>query len=199
MDGNDWLEEIKLLYRQYKKNCERAAAQVSDDDFFTTFGQNPNSIAVLMKHVGGNNRSRWHDFLTTDGEKRDRNRESEFIAEGEGRSSIYEQWEEGWRIAFETLESLEPADLEKKVTIRGQTHSVVQAIQRNLNHVVYHTGQIVQLARHFTGDAWQTLSIAPGKSEEHNAAMRAKYGDWWADELSKETEDSELRMKSKCY
>ena len=144
-----------------------------------------------MKHVGCNHRSRWRDFLTTDGEKRDRNRESEFIADSESRSSIHEKWQEGWRIAFETLESLEPADLEKTITIRGQTHSVVQAIQRNLNHVVYHTGQIVQLARHFTGDAWQTLSIAPGKSEEHNAAMRAKYGDWWADELSKETEDIE--------
>ncbi len=86
MNGNDWLEEIKSLYRQYKKNCERAAAQVSDDDFFTTFGQSPNSVAVIMKHVGGNNRWRWRDFRTTDGEKRDR--ESEFIAEGEGRSSI---------------------------------------------------------------------------------------------------------------
>ncbi len=144
-----------------------------------------------MKHVGCNNRSRWRDFRTTDGEKLDRNRESEFIVDSESRSSIHKKWQEGWRIAFETLESLEPADLEKTVTIRGQAHSVVQAIHRNLNHVVYHTGQIVQLARHFTGDAWQTLSIAPGKSEEHNAAMRARYGDWWADEQNKKTEDSD--------
>ncbi len=121
MDGNDWLEEIKSLYRQYKKNCERAAAQVSDDDFVTSFGQSPHSIAVLMKHVECNHRSRRRDFLTTDGEKRDRNRESEFIADSESRSSIHKKWQEGWRIAFETLESLEPADLEKTITIRGQT------------------------------------------------------------------------------
>lgn len=191
MDAKAWLEEINVLYRQYKKNCERAAAQVSDDDFFNLFGQSPNSIAVLMKHIGHNHGSRWRDFLTTDGEKRGRNRESEFTAEGEKRSSIHEQWEEGWHIAFETLDSLDPADLEKTITIRGQPHSVIQAIQRNLNHVVYHTGQIVQLARHFTGEKWQTLSIAPGKSGEHNAAMRAKYGDWWADEQNKETEDNE--------
>ena len=191
MDDNSGLEEINSLYRQYKKKCERAAAQVSDDDFFTTFGQNPNSIAVIMKHIGGNNRSRWRDFLTTDGEKRDRDRESEFIAEDESRSTIYEQWEEGWRIAFETLDSLEPADLERTITIRGELHTVIQALHRNLNHVIYHTGQIVQLARHFTGDAWQTLSIAPGKSEEYNTAMRVKYGDWRTNEQNKKTEDTE--------
>jgi len=110
MDAKAWLVEIKSLYRQYKKNCERAAAQVSDDDFFNSFGQSPHSIAVLMKHIGGNLPSRWLDFLTTDGEKRDRNGESEFTAEGEHRSSIHEQWEEGWHIVFETLDSLEPAD-----------------------------------------------------------------------------------------
>ena len=191
MDAKVWLEEMNSLYRQYKKNCERAAIQVSDDDFFNAFGQSPNSIAVLMKHVGRNHRSRWRDFLTTDGEKRDRNRETEFTAGDESRSSIDEKWQEGWRIAFETLESLVSDDLEKTITIRGKPHSVIQAIQRNLNHVVYHTGQIVQLARHFTAEKWQTLSIARGKSEEHNAAMQARYGDWWANERNKETGDNE--------
>lgn len=182
MDGRTWLEEVLALYRQYKKKCERAATQVSDDQFFASFGRSPHSIAVLMKHLGGNHRSRWRDFLTTDGEKRDRHREGEFTARGETRASIQAKWEEGWRVAFETLASLRPADLERTVTIRGQRLSAIQAIHRNLNHVVYHTGQIVQLARHFTGEAWQTLSIAPGKSEEFNAAMRAKYGEWWATE-----------------
>lgn len=182
MDGAAWLEEVGSLYRRYKSHCERAAAQVSDEDFFLPVGRSPHSIAVLTKHLGGNHRSRWRDFLTTDGEKRDRDRESEFIAEGETRAAIEARWEEGWAIAFESLAGLEPADLDRTVTIRGEPLSVMQAIHRNLNHVVYHTGQIVQLARHFTGDAWQTLSIAPGKSEEHNAAMRAKYGDWWARE-----------------
>ena len=187
MDGRNWLDEVTALYREYKSQCERAAAQVSDDDLFKPLGRNPNSIAVLMKHLGGNHRSRWREFLSADGEKRDRQREGEFTVEGETRASIQAKWEEGWSVAIETLASLEPADLERTITIRGQSLSVTQAIRRNLNHVVYHTGQIVQLARNFAGDAWQTLSIAPGKSEEFNAAMRAKYGDWWADEHDHDT------------
>lgn len=182
MDERAWLEEVLALYRQYKDHCERAAEQVGDEEFFAPFGRSPHSIAVLMKHLAGNHRSRWRDFLTTDGEKRDRQREGEFTAEGETRASIQEQWAQGWGIALETLASLEPTDLERTITIRGEPLSVVQAIHRNLNHVVYHTGQIVQLARHLSADAWQPLSIAPGKSEEFNARMRAKYGDWWAGE-----------------
>ena len=182
MDAETWLADVTALYREYKAMCERAAAQVPDDGFFEPVGRSPHSIAVLMKHLGGNHRSRWRDFLTTDGEKRDRDRESEFTAAGETRESITAKWEEGWRIALDTLESLEPGDLERTITIRGQPRSVVQAIHRNLNHVVYHTGQIVQLARHHAGDAWETLGIAPGKSEEFNAEMRARYGDWWADD-----------------
>lgn len=185
MDGSAWLEDVRSLYRRYKSYCERAAAQVSDEDFFTPLAGSPISIAVLMKHLAGNHRSRWRDFLTTDGEKRDRDRESEFTAEGETRASIEALWEEGWAIAFEELSALEPTDLERIVTIRGEPLSVVQAIHRNLTHLAYHTGQIVQLARRFAGDAWQTLSIAPGKSEEYNAAMRAKHGDWWTSEAGK--------------
>lgn len=182
MEGRTWLEDVKTLYRQYKGYCERAAAQVSDEDFFTPLAGSPNSIAVLMKHLGGNHRSRWRNFLTTDGEKRDRDRESELTVEGETRASIEARWEAGWAIAFEELAALEPTDLERTVTIRGEPLSVVQAIHRNLTHAAYHTGQIVQLARRFAGEAWQTLSIAPGKSEEFNGAMRAKHGDWWAGE-----------------
>ena len=178
MDGRAWLDEVESQYRQYKAYCERAAAQVSDEDFFTALAGSPNSIAVLMKHLGGNHRSRWRSFLTTDGEKRDRDREGEFTEEGETRASIEARWEEGWAIAFEELAALKSADLDRTVTIRGEPLSVMQAVHRNLCHVGYHTGQIVQLARHFAGDAWQTLSIAPGKSEEFNAAMRAKYGGW---------------------
>lgn len=182
MDGRAWLDEIIALYRQYKDFCERAAAQVSDEDLFGRVGRGPHSIAILMKHLGGNHRSRWRDFLTSDGEKRDRHRDNEFSDEGETRASIREKWDEGWRITFETLESLGPDDLGRTVTIRGQPLSVVQAILRNLTHLAYHTGQIVDYARHFAGDAWQTLSVAPGKSEEFNAAMRARYGDWWEKE-----------------
>ena len=179
MDGSAWLDDILVLYREYKEKCERAVAQVSDDDLFVAVGRCPHSIAILLKHLGGNHRSRWRDFLTSDGEKRDRRREDEFTVAEETRGSVQAKWEEGWRIAIDTLASLEPADLERTITIRGEPLSVVQAIHRNLNHVVYHTGQIVQIVRHFSGDNWQTLSIPPGKSEEFNAAMREKYGDWW--------------------
>ena len=178
MDADAWLDEIRTLYRRQKKQCERAAAQVTDAQLFEPCGDNPQSIAILMKHLGGNHRSRWRDFLTSDGEKPDRHRDSEFVVEGETRADVEARWEEGWRIAFETLDSLTAPDLDRTITIRGEPHSVVQAIQRNLTHAAYHAGQIVQLARHHAGDAWQTLSVAPGKSEEHNAAMRAKYGDW---------------------
>ncbi|MHC4137637.1 MAG: DUF1572 family protein [Planctomycetota bacterium] len=120
LNGQAWLDEVLNLFRQYKDHCERAAAQASDDEFFTPFGRSPHSIAVLMKHVAGNHRSRWRDFLETDGEKRDRHRESEFSAQGETRASVQAKWVEGWRVALETLASLEPADLARTVTIRGQ-------------------------------------------------------------------------------
>ena len=182
MDGNLWLNEIRDLYRQYKSKCERAAAQVSDQDLFKQFGECPHSIAILMKHVGNNHSSRWRDFLTTDGEKRDRNREKEFITSEDDRDSITQVWEQGWLTAFTSLSDLTEEHLDKTITIRGEPMNVITAIHRNLNHIVYHTGQIVMLARHFTGENWQTLSIAVGKSDAHNAAMQEKYGNWWAKE-----------------
>ncbi len=182
MNARTWLDDIVKLYRQHKKQCERAVAQVSDEEFFVALPGNPNSIAVIMKHLGRNHRSRWRDFLTTDGEKRDRDRDTEFVVDGESRADIMAHWEEGWGIAFDSLATLVPEDLERTITIRGEPHSVVQAIHRNLNHVVYHTGQIVHMARHLAGDRWKTLSVPPGKSQEFNAKMREKYGDWWAKE-----------------
>jgi uncharacterized damage-inducible protein DinB len=178
MNERAWLDEIISQYRSHKKRCERAVEQVSDEDLFRPLSGNPASIAVVMKHLGGNHRSRWRDFLTTDGEKADRNRDQEFVVEGETPESIRAIWGEGWRITFDTLESLEPDDLEKTITIRGEPHTVVQALTRNLTHLAYHTGQIVHLARHYAGDDWQTLSVAIGKSEEHNAQMRERWGDW---------------------
>ncbi len=177
MDGRAWLDEVIVQYHGYKRQCESAAEQVSDIEFKAMLG--PHSIAILMKHIGGNLRSRWRDFLTSDGEKRDRKREGEFTAEGETRASILDKWEESWRIASASLTALQLADLERMITIRGQSLSVVKAIHRNLCHVSNHAGQIVLLARNFRGEGWQTLSIAPGQSEEHNSAMRDKYGDWW--------------------
>jgi len=178
MNGETWLEEVRALFGRYKEMCEKAAAQVSDEDFFAVLGAGENSIAVLMKHLGGNHRSRWRDFLTTDGEKADRHRDQEFVVEGETRASIMALWNEGWDLLFANLEPLSESDLERTITIRGEPHSVPQAIQRSLTHSAYHTGQVVQLARHHAGADWQTLSVAPGRSKEHNAAMRAKFGDW---------------------
>ena len=186
MDPERYLDNARREFRRSKDLSDGAMDQLDAEQLFVTLGEDENSIAIIMKHMAGNMFSRWRDFLTTDGEKRDRQRESEFRAEGESRAEIESVWQEGWRIALEELASLEPSDLTHAITIRGEPMSVVQAIHRNLNHVVSHTGQLLQLARHLTGDAWKTLSIAPGKSDEHNAAMRAKYGDWWAAEHDRE-------------
>lgn len=140
---------------------------------------------MINQHLGENHRSRWRDFFDTDGEKRDRNRDEEFIVEGESRESIYEKWHAGWEIAFETLDKIDKRDLDRLITIRGEASSVAKAIQRNLTHVAYHAGQIVQLARQFVGENWKTLSIAVGKSEEYNSEMREKYGDWYIKEDQK--------------
>ena len=178
MISDSFIGEILDAYRDQKLLPERAAAQVSDAEFFATTRAGTPSIAIVMKHVGGNLRSRWRDFLTTDGEKADRHRDREFETEGLSRAEIEAMWNEGWRIALETLASLEPADLERRVTIRGEPHGVVRAILRNLAHSAYHAGQIIQLARHFKGDQWQSLSVPLGQSEAHNASMRARFGDW---------------------
>lgn len=179
MDAKTWLDEVIDEYRQMRRKCERAAEQVRDEDFFATSGDYPMSVGLQMKHVGGNLRSRWRDFLSTDGEKADRRRDAEFEHEhGETREAIEAHWRGGWSIALASLEALEPRDLERTVTIRGEPHTVTRAIQRNLTHVSYHAGQIVLLARHFAGDAWQTLSVAVGESAQHNEDMRRRYGDW---------------------
>ncbi len=178
MNGAAWLDEVLAQYRYRKNQCERAVAQVTEEQLFETVGEIPLCLAAQMKHIGGNHRSRWRDFLTSDGEKPDRNRDDEFVVDGETPDSIRALWNEGWRITVEALESLTAQDLEKTVTIRGEPHTVVRAVQCNLTHLSYHTGQIVSLARHFAGESWQTLSIAPGESETYNRRMRGKWGSW---------------------
>ena len=168
MELQGFLAEALGQYRRYKEYAERAAAQVSDEDFFRTLDPESTSIAVIMKHLAGNHRSRWRDFLTSDGEKPDRRRDGEFQVHDEGRPAIEARWQEAWQITFESLESLSEGDLQRTITIRGEPHSVLQAVARNLTHLAYHVGQIVWLARHFAGPSWQTLSIPRGKSEEYN-------------------------------
>jgi hypothetical protein len=156
-----YLDDVIGEYRKQKQLAERAIAQVGNDaDLFVTLGADENSIATIVKHLAGNLRSRWTDFLGSDGEKPDRNRDLEFEnVRGETRVSLLARWALGWRVLFDTLEALKPEDLSRTVVIRNEPHTVVQAITRNLTHTAHHVGQIVFLAKHFAGDGWRTLSI----------------------------------------
>ena len=157
-------------FRDYKKLGERAFAQLSDEDFFRTIDDESNSIAVIIKHIAGNMLSRWTDFLTTDGEKPERNRDMEFVMLPERRRTRCSRfWEKGWKCTFEALEPLTPDDLMRTVKIRGEDHTVVQAINRQIAHYANHIGQIVYLAKHFKSSEWQSLSVPKNKSAEFNA------------------------------
>jgi hypothetical protein len=156
------------VFRYYKNLGERAMAQCPDEALFTTLDTESNAISIIVKHMAGNMRSRWTDFLTTDGEKPDRNRDSEFEAPPKTRAELMETWESGWKHVFGALEPLTDADLARTVTIRGEPHSVMQAINRQVAHYSYHVGQIVYLARHFARDQWQSLTIPKKKSAEFN-------------------------------
>lgn len=147
-------------FRRLKGLAEDALAQVADNRFFDTLDPESNSLAAILKHVAGNLRSRWTDFLTSDGEKPDRRRGTEFVIEpGDTRTALMDRWEAGWKVLFEAIEPLTPEDLDRTVRIRGEPHSVLKAIQRQVSHYAYHVGQIVFLAKHFAGPRWRTLSI----------------------------------------
>jgi len=156
------------VFQYYKKLAERAMAQCPDAGLFTILDAESNSIAIIVKHMAGNMRSRWTDFLTSDGEKPDRNRDTEFEAPPTTRAELMEMWERGWKLLFGALEPLGDADLTRTITIRTEPHSVMQAINRQVAHYSYHAGQIVYLARHFAGDKWQTLTIPKKKSAKFN-------------------------------
>ena len=164
-----YLTDALTVLRQYKKAGEDAMAQVSDADLTALLDPDANSIALIVKHMAGNMRSRWTDFLTTDGEKPDRNRDQEFeITSATTRAEVMHWWEQGWGHVFSAIEALKPEDLTRTVTIRGEPHTVLQAINRQLAHYAYHIGQIVFLAKHFRSSDWKSLSIPRGKSEEYN-------------------------------
>jgi len=173
--GQYYLDDARWTFSYYKKLAEGAMAQISDEDFFRTLDSESNSIAVNMKHMAGNMISRWTDFLTTDGEKPERNRDIEFvILPGTTRNEMVAYWETGWKRAFDAVEPLQPDDLMRTVRIRGQDHTVVQAINRQLAHYAYHVGQIVYLAKHFRSSEWQSLSVPKNKSAEFNAYLEEK-------------------------
>jgi uncharacterized damage-inducible protein DinB len=172
--STSYLQDSIGLFRYYKKLGDRALAQCPDEALFITLDGESNSIAIIVKHLSGNMRSRWLDFLTTDGEKPDRNRDTEFETPPSTRAELIEQWERGWKYVFDALEPLTEADLTRTVTIRTEPHSVMQAINRQVAHYAHHVGQILFLAKHLTftkTGKWESLSVPRGKSADMNAKV----------------------------
>ncbi|HEU4585988.1 MAG TPA: DUF1572 family protein [Gemmatimonadaceae bacterium] len=173
--GSAFLTDVRKRFESMKTAVERAAAQVSDEQFFQPLEEDGNSIALLMKHMSGNLESRFTDFLASDGEKSTRDRDGEFVREaGDTRETIAAKWERGWSALWGALDSLNARDLLKTVRIRGEAHTVVQALLRQVAHQSQHAGQVVILARHWAGEGWETLSIPRGKSKEFGARMRER-------------------------
>jgi hypothetical protein len=169
--ASHYLEDALLSFRKQRKLAEEALEQVSDEQFFHAVDPESNSLALIVKHVAGNQRSRWRDFLSSDGEKPDRRRDTEFeLAGDDDRAALMARWHEGWDLVLSTIAALRPDDLLRTVTIRGEPHSVLEAIDRQLVHYAHHAGQIVFLAKHLAGPRWRTLSIARGRSSEHEVA-----------------------------
>jgi uncharacterized damage-inducible protein DinB len=164
----EFMSAARNAFEANKRLADRAVEQVPDDKLHVALDENTNSIAVMMKHVAGNLISRWTNFLTTDGEKPERNRDDEFVDSFTSRAEVLEYWERGWARLLETLKSLKTEDLEKTVFIRGEPHSVPLALERSLGHTCYHVGQIVQLARIHAGEHWITLTIPKGGSDQFN-------------------------------
>jgi hypothetical protein len=160
-----YLEDALWLFRYYKRQAEGAMEQVADEQLYAALDAEMNSIAVLVKHLAGNMRSRWVDFLATDGEKPDRNRDGEFVEPPPGRPALMKVWEDGWNHVFAAIEPLTEADLARTVFIRGEAYSAMQAIQRQVAHYACHCGQIVLLAKHFQSDRWKSLSIPRRKPD----------------------------------
>ena len=167
-----YLEDAIASFRAYKKLAEKAFDQLKEEEYFATLDEESNSIAVIMKHIAGNMFSRWTDFLTTDGEKPDRNRDMEFVIDLETtKDDVRAYWERGWKCLFNALEPLQPEDFDKRVLIRGEAHTIVQAINRQMMHYAQHIGQIVFLAKHFRSAEWKSLSVPRNRSAEFNAYL----------------------------
>jgi hypothetical protein len=168
--GKTYIEDFVAQFRFLKTLAEKAIARLSDEELFKTIDAESNSVAIVMGHIGGNLRSRWTDFLTSDGEKPDRNRDIEFEPPSD-RARAVAIWESGWRALFDNFGALKPEDLLKTVYIRGEPHSVVKAADRSLQHTAYHVGQIVFLAKHLRAADWESLSIPRGQSSSFNRRM----------------------------
>lgn len=165
--STSYVQDSLAVFRSWKGLAEKAMAQMKDEDFHVALDPESNSVAVIVKHMAGNMRSRWRDFLTTDGEKPDRHRDTEFeMAEKLTRAQIMQMWERGWQYVWDALEPLTDADLDRKVYIRSEPHSVMQAINRQVAHYANHIGQIIFLAKHLRSSEWKAVTIPRGKSEE---------------------------------
>jgi hypothetical protein len=170
-----YLDDAVTTFKDYKVLAEKAFEQLSAEEFFLAIDAEANSVAVIIKHMAGNMISRWTDFLTSDGEKPDRHRDMEFvITEGTTHDDLLAYWERGWACVFKAVEPLRPEDFDRKVLIRGEEHSIVEAINRQLTHYAYHTGQIVFLAKHIRSADWKSLSIPRNRSSEFNAYLEEK-------------------------
>lgn len=179
--SSPWQEATINCFRYYKSLADRSIAQTTDEALHRVIDANTNSIAIIVQHLTGNLASRWADFLTSDGEKPTRDRDAEFAAQEISRTDLLAGWEAGWGQLFNSLSTLTPEDFGRTVLIRGEAHSIPLAIQRSLSHVAYHVGQIVQLARHWAGSNWTTLTIPRGGSAAHNAAT------WGTDDYARRT------------
>ncbi|MGD0570972.1 MAG: DUF1572 family protein [Candidatus Sulfotelmatobacter sp.] len=169
--ASHYLDEARRQFRGHKRMGERAMEQLRDEDFFVTLDPESNSVAVLVKHLAGNMRSRFTDFLTSDGEKPDRFRDREFeVTASTTRADVMRWWDEGWSCVFAAVESLTPEDVMRTVTIRGEPHTALQAVNRQIAHYAQHIGQIVFLAKHLRSSDWKTLSIPRGESESYKTA-----------------------------
>lgn len=171
---DNYRDDAVQSFRNYKKLAERAMEQVDDAEFFAAIDEAANSIAVIVKHIAGNLRSRWSDFLTSDGEKPDRYRDTEFEIIEDTRESLMLAWDKGWAILFDAIEPLSEADLETKILIRSEPHTIVEAVNRQLTHYSYHVGQIVLLAKHFRSSEWRSLSVPKNRSAAFNAYITEK-------------------------
>ena len=170
-----YIENALKEFRGLKALADKSVAQVSDEELFRAIDPESNSIAVIMKHISGNMRSRWTDFLNSDGEKPDRHRDTEFEMDRQDRRAIEERWEEGWRILFDAVEPLKTEDLMRTVTIRREPHTIVEAVNRQLTHYGQHVGQIIFLAKHLKSSEWKTLSVPRGQSDAFNKKMEEEH------------------------
>ena len=173
--GNEYLKVVQERFTSVKSLGEKTISQLSEDDIHWAFNEASNSVAVIVKHVSGNMVSRWSDFLTTDGEKSNRNRDQEFEAERLSKQELITIWEKGWNALFEALNELSDQDLLKTIYIRGERHTVLDAIERQMAHYAYHIGQIVFIGKQLKGDAWESLSIPKGNSEQYLQQILEKH------------------------